>query len=133
MYDGHCGFCNGTVRWFLRRDGKNQLRFVPSSDPRLQPMLARHDMDASGAGPSSILAVRNIGSPTEMVATRSSAAIQMLQVLPAPWPVVAALLRIVPRPLRDLVCRLIARTRYRLAGRLESCPLPTPAERARFL
>ncbi|HZB88569.1 MAG TPA: DCC1-like thiol-disulfide oxidoreductase family protein, partial [Terracidiphilus sp.] len=82
---------------------------------------------------STILVVRNIGTPAEEILTRSNAAIAMLATLPAPWTAVATMLRIIPRPLRDLGYRFIARFRYRLAGRLESCPIPTPAERARFL
>jgi predicted DCC family thiol-disulfide oxidoreductase YuxK len=59
--------------------------------------------------------------------------VALLLELPRPWPAVAILLRTVPRPLRDLGYRLIARWRYRIWERLESCPVPTPDERARFL
>jgi predicted DCC family thiol-disulfide oxidoreductase YuxK len=42
-------------------------------------------------------------------------------------------LRFIPRPLRDLVYRFIARHRYRWFGKTESCWLPTPELRGRFL
>jgi len=57
----------------------------------------------------------------------------LLRELPSPWPAAAAALRLVPRPLRALGYRLVARWRYRIWGRLESCPLPTTEERERFL
>jgi predicted DCC family thiol-disulfide oxidoreductase YuxK len=57
----------------------------------------------------------------------------MLRELPRPWPPVVAVLRWIPRPVRDLGYRLIARWRYRIWGRLKSCPLPTAEERTRFL
>ena len=43
------------------------------------------------------------------------------------------MLRVLPRWLRDLGYDLVARTRYRLFGRYDACPLPDPRHRARFL
>jgi predicted DCC family thiol-disulfide oxidoreductase YuxK len=57
----------------------------------------------------------------------------LLAELPRPWPWVATGLRWIPLPLRDSGYRLVARWRYRLWGRLESCPVPTPEQRERFL
>lgn len=130
LFDGHCGFCNASVRWLLRHDRQDRMRFAPSDDQRVASILARHNL---APDPSSILVLRNTGTPAEQLLMRSEAAIAMLAALPPPWPAAAAALRIIPRPLRDLGYRIVARIRYRLAGRLESCPVPTPAERARFL
>jgi predicted DCC family thiol-disulfide oxidoreductase YuxK len=63
----------------------------------------------------------------------SDAVAAMLSELPRPWPWVAVGLRWVPRAVRELGYRLIASWRYRIWGRLESCPLPTAEERERFL
>ena len=41
--------------------------------------------------------------------------------------------RFVPSFLADLVYRLIAKLRYKVWGKLDSCRIPTPDERARFL
>jgi predicted DCC family thiol-disulfide oxidoreductase YuxK len=135
IFDGHCGFCNHSVRWFLRRDRLDRLRFVPFESPKVAGLLARHGLDAAMAapGPDTILVVRNPEGEAEQVFVRSEAALAMLGKLPRPWPVIAAGLRWVPRPLRDLGYRLVARWRYRIWGRLESCPIPTPQERERFL
>jgi predicted DCC family thiol-disulfide oxidoreductase YuxK len=65
--------------------------------------------------------------------SRSDAVLALLSRLPSPWPTVAGALRLVPRPLRDLAYRLVARWRYRVWGRLETCPIPTAEERNRFL
>ncbi|MEL7063535.1 MAG: DCC1-like thiol-disulfide oxidoreductase family protein, partial [Bacteroidota bacterium] len=40
---------------------------------------------------------------------------------------------LVPGFIRDAVYKVIARNRYRWFGKRDSCRLPTPAERARFL
>jgi predicted DCC family thiol-disulfide oxidoreductase YuxK len=57
----------------------------------------------------------------------------MLRQLPRPWPAVAAVMAWIPHRLRDLGYRLVARYRYRIWGRLETCPIPTARERERFL
>jgi predicted DCC family thiol-disulfide oxidoreductase YuxK len=136
MFDGHCGFCNASVRWLLRRDRGDRLRFVALESERAAPVLARHELGRSMAGgsiPKTILVVRDAGGAAESVLVRSDAVVALLRELPRPWPWVGAALGWVPRPLRDLGYRLVARWRYRIWGRLESCPVPSAAERERFL
>jgi predicted DCC family thiol-disulfide oxidoreductase YuxK len=42
-------------------------------------------------------------------------------------------IRIVPRPVRDWGYDIVARNRYRWFGRTDSCMVPTPELRARFI
>jgi predicted DCC family thiol-disulfide oxidoreductase YuxK len=135
VFDGHCGFCNKSVRWFLRRDRHDRLRFAASQSPRVAELLAGHGFTPSDleTGPNTILVLRDAGGPSERVLVRSEAAVAMLLELPRPWPAVGRLISWIPRPARDLGYRLVARWRYRIWGRLEMCPLPTPEERERFL
>ena len=135
IFDGHCGLCNHSVRWLLARDRSDRFRFVASDSPKVAKLLARHEFNAPTVadGPGSILVVHDAGRPAEQVLLRSAAILALLRELPAPWPAFASGLRLIPRPLRDLGYRLVARWRYRIWGRLESCPIPTAAERSRFL
>jgi predicted DCC family thiol-disulfide oxidoreductase YuxK len=135
IFDGHCGFCNRSVRWFLRRDHKDRLRFVASESPKVRGLLARHGMGLAGSelGPNTIVVVRNPGGPDEQVYIRSEAAREMLAELAQPWRTMGVVFGWIPRPVRDLGYRLIARWRYRIWGQLESCPAPTAEERGRFL
>jgi len=135
IFDGYCGFCNRSVRWFLAHDRQDRLRFVPYESPKIAGLLARHGIGAPELmlDPSTFLVVRDPGSPTERLLVRSDGVLALLRELPRPWPAVAAGLGWVPRALRDLVYRLVARWRYRIWGRMQSCPLPTAEERARFL
>jgi predicted DCC family thiol-disulfide oxidoreductase YuxK len=135
IFDGHCGMCNGSVRWFLVRDRNDRLRFVPSESPKVAEILSRHgvNMAADPAGPNTILVVRDPGGPRELLLERSDGVMAILEELPRPWPALAGVLRWIPGGLRDFVYRLISRWRYRVWGRLESCPLPTAEERERFL
>ena len=131
VFDGHCGLCNKSVRWLLRRDRKDRLRFAASESPQMAELLARHGFSA--AGPETILVVRDAGGPKEQVLVRSDAVVALLAELPRPWPWVAAGLVWITRALRDWCYRIVALWRYRLWGRLENCPIPTPEQRERFL
>lgn len=135
LYDGECGFCNRSIRWLLRRDRHDRLRFAPSSSPDVEELLARHGFQSTGEeqGPGTILVFRNTGTSVEELLVRSNAFLACLRVLPQPWPAFAAGLRIFPRPLREIVYQFIARHRYRIWGRYASCPIPTAEERLHFL
>ena len=133
LYDGQCGFCSRTVRWLVRRDGKDRLRFAASQSTVAGPVLARHGLAAEGGGPGTIVVVRNVETDAEEVLVRSTASLALLAELPQPWPAVGAVLRLVPRAVRDAVYGVVARNRHRLGGAASACPLPTAEEREHFL
>ena len=138
VYDGECGFCNRSIRWFLRRDRKDRLRFVPSNSPAVAELLSRHGIQTNSdtspdSAPDTILVLRNVDTPIEELLVRSNAILACMRVLPQPWPFLATLARIIPRPVRESAYRLIARWRYKIWGRHTTCPIPTPAERKHFL
>ena len=60
----------------------------------------------------------------ERLASRSDAVISVLRLIGGSWTIAAALLRIIPRSIRDWGYGIIARNRYRIFGKSESCPLP---------
>ena len=135
IFDGQCVLCNWTVRWLLRRDRRDRLRFAAFASLKVQGLLARHGFAGfdSGTGPATILVVRDPDGPKEQLLTRSDAVVAILRELPGPWPAIALALGWLPRPVRDFGYLLVARWRYRIWGRLAVCPTPTAAERARFL
>ena len=134
VYDGHCGLCNGWVRWLLRRDRRGRLRFVASQSEKAAGLLARHAEAFEHDGtPGTVLVFRTPLDQQAQPLTRFAAMLAVLHELPRPWPAVAAALGWIPAFLSDPVYRLVARWRYRIWGRLESCPLPTDEERGRFL
>lgn len=125
LYDGLCGFCDGAVQFILRHDRRGALRFAPLQGEAARDVLARHP---ALAGVDSLILVEG-----DTVRVRSDGALQVARLMGGAWPAVAAVLRIVPRPVRDWAYDLIARYRFRLAGRREACRLPTAKERGRFV
>jgi len=134
VYDGHCGLCNGWVRWLVQRDRGDRLRFAPSSLPEVTPLVARHtDLLEPDGTPGTVLVFRSPLEAGEQPLIRFAATLALLRELPRPWPAVAAAMGWIPKFLSDPAYRFVARWRYAIWGRLESCPVPTPKERARFL
>lgn len=124
-FDGVCNLCNGIVKFILRRDKDGAISFAPLQSRAGQDFLERYGPERIGA-PSVFFAEDG------RVSRRSTAALRVLRALG--WPYAALYpLMLIPAPLRDLVYDLAARNRYRLFGRRETCMLPTPAIRDRFL
>jgi predicted DCC family thiol-disulfide oxidoreductase YuxK len=131
LYDGVCGFCNRTVQFILRRDSHDRFRFAA-----LQSDFARSVLEKQGINPGKIetlYLVLDHGLPTERVEQRSDAAISILRELGFFWRALANLGAIFPRGIRDWEYNLIARYRYRIFGKYDSCPLPLPGDRGKFL
>lgn len=129
LYDGHCGFCQASVRWVLRRDRRRTLRFAPLQGATGTAIRSRHPALADA---DSVVWVEDPGGPGERVAIKSGAAQRILGYLGGGWGALR-LCWVVPRVLRDGIYDLIARHRHRIPVGADACLLPGPEERARFL
>ena len=129
LYDGICGVCNSAVRTILRLDRHGTLRFAALDSEVSRTVIARHphlaDVD-------SMVFVEHLGQPDERVTVRSAAALRVADYLGGPW---RALLvaGLIPRSVRDKLYDGFARVRYRVLGTYDTCPVPAPEVRARFL
>ena len=133
LYDGVCGLCNRFVQFILRRDPHAIFRFASLQSPLASVILARHNLNPSALDTVYVVVNPESENSNELLLARSDAALFVLKHLRAPWPVVASLLQLLPKSLRDSVYNAIARHRYRIFGRSETCPLPSPQDRDRFL
>jgi predicted DCC family thiol-disulfide oxidoreductase YuxK len=126
LFDGVCNFCNRSVRFVIRRDREGRFQFAPLQSDLGRRMLQENHLPVDAM--STIVLVEN-----SKVSTRSTAALRIARGLRFPWWMAYYLFIWVPPVLRDLPYRLIARWRYRIFGRQESCPLPPPGIAERFL
>ncbi|WP_322859110.1 DCC1-like thiol-disulfide oxidoreductase family protein [Mycobacterium europaeum] len=129
LYDGVCGVCNSAVQTILRFDPNGPLRFAALDSDFARGVFARHP--AIGQVDSMVF-VDEPGQPTERVAIRSAAALRVVDYLGGPWKLLDVA-RVIPTPLRDWLYDKFARVRYRIFGKHDTCPLPPPEVRARFL
>ena len=128
LYDGLCGFCNGTVRFILKRDARRRLFFAPLQGSTARSILSRHP---ELADVDSLILVESAGAQ-ERAYSRSEAVLRIVRYLGGAWPLVSVL-RLAPAPIRNWAYDLFARHRYRMFGRYDACPLPPHEVRARFL
>ena len=130
LYDGTCGLCNRVVRFLLKRDRQDRLRFAALQSAPGREILARHDR--SDADLETVLFVRNWGEPSEDLLSRSDAAISATRALGGSWRL-AIVFYVVPRIVRDAGYNFIARRRYRLFGKFDTCPVPDAGVKHKFL
>jgi predicted DCC family thiol-disulfide oxidoreductase YuxK len=130
LYDGVCGLCDRLVRFLLRVDRRRVLTFAPLQGETAAALRRR---EPRLAGVDSVVFVRDHDTPREQVFLRSRAAVEILAVLGGRWRLLSWPLRLVPPPLRAAAYDVIARRRYGWFGRFDSCRLPSPEERERFL
>ena len=131
LYDGVCGLCNRLNQFVLRRDPQGIFRFASLQGALAARILTRHGKDPADL--DTLYAVVNPDQPDEQLLSRSDAAIFVLKQLGGFWGILGFVLQFKPKFVRDWAYRLIARNRYRLFGRYETCQIPTPETRNRFL
>ncbi|MEZ5287404.1 MAG: DCC1-like thiol-disulfide oxidoreductase family protein [Vicinamibacterales bacterium] len=125
LFDGTCGFCEGSVRFIARRDPAGYFHFAPSQWP-----VARRLLEARGIAPAAARSLVLIEG--DQVYLRSTASLRIAARLTRPWRWASLLLR-VPRPVRDGAYAVVAAVRHRLAGRSTACEIPPPELRARLV
>lgn len=136
LYDGVCGLCNRLVQFVVRHDHNAIFRFAALQSSLAARILARHG--ANAADLDTVYVVLNYVAghekqPDEVLLARSDAILYLLRRLGRSWSLVAFLMSLLPRFLRDWGYNQVARFRYRLFGRYDSCPLPSVETRHRFL
>lgn len=131
LYDGVCGFCQATNQFILARDTADHFRFASLQNPLAQGLLAKHGVAAVDL--TTVYVVPDHGGPNERLLSRGDAVAFVLQQLPGVWSPLGKLLALMPSGLVDWGYGLVSRNRYKLMGKHESCPIPPPEQRAKFL
>lgn len=124
FFDGVCGFCNKFINWIVVRDHHRRLRFAPLQGSTAQELIPQHYTQNL----STVVLHTDHGNYTH-----SAAVCRILFAIGGPWRLAAALLWLIPFPLRNLGYSLIGRIRYRLFGKLDQCRIPSVDERGLFL
>jgi predicted DCC family thiol-disulfide oxidoreductase YuxK len=127
FFDGICGLCNRTVDFVLREDREENFLYSPLQGETFK-CLTRNHPEALNA--DSIFVLRR--GQKEILLQRSDAFLYILENLPR-YRGLALIGKRFPKRIRDSLYRLIAATRYRIWGQLDSCRIPSPEEKAKFL
>ena len=124
LFDGVCNLCNSSVQFIIERDTEGIFKFAALQSELGQELLKKFGQDTTDF--DTIVLVEN-----DEFYTKSDAALRVAKSLKGiQW---LWVFRFVPRFIRDGVYSLISKNRYRWFGKEESCWLPTPDLKTRFL
>ena len=129
LYDGVCGLCNAICQSILARDRRGVFAFASLQSATGRAWLERFNRNVDALD-TFYLVKDYLASP--VILEKSNAALAVAAALGAPWSW-TAVFRVVPHVLRDALYDFVARHRYQWFGRYETCLIPTPEQRARFL
>lgn len=122
-FDGVCGLCNGFIDFIMKIDRKNMFKFSPLQSEHAQKNLPKEfteDLDS---------VVVQIDGQT---LRKSKAVFAVLKRIGGVW-TVASSVGLLPESFLNKAYDMVAENRYKIFGKKESCRLPTPEERQRFL
>ena len=124
LYDGVCVFCSRWVQFVIARDTAKRFRFTPIQSPYGTRLAQAFGIDPGDPDTNAVIH----GGRAHL---KSDAALTVLSNLPG-WSWTRALFA-VPKPLRNAVYGVVARNRYRIFGKFESCFVPDAELRRRVL
>jgi len=116
VFDGFCHVCTGGVRFVQRHPLDPPFELVPMQRERGRALLATHGIDPED--PTTFLVLDD-----GKVMTESDGSLHVMAALGGIWRLTAAG-RIVPKPVRDWLYRVLARNRYNWFGKRDTCYLP---------
>lgn len=125
VFDAMCVLCSANAQFVLRHDRRGHFRLASMQGEAGAALYRRFGIDP--ADPETLIVVEG-----DHALRDSDAVLAIWRGLGWPWRA-AGVLRLVPRQLRDPLYRRVARNRYRLFGKRETCWVPTPAQRGRIL
>lgn len=129
LFDSLCNLCNGWSRLILKYDREQHFTLCRAQSAAGQYLLKQLGMPLYNY--ETIILLERENSSFRQY-HKSDAALRITASLKGYWRFLA-LLRYIPRPIRDLVYDLVARNRYRWFGRRNHCLLPNTADEHRFL
>jgi predicted DCC family thiol-disulfide oxidoreductase YuxK len=125
LFDGVCNVCNAWVQFLIARDPKAQFRLASVQSPAGQGVLAWCGLPSDEF--DTMVLVED-----GKAYFQSTAFLRIVRRLTWPWPLLSLGI-VAPVFVRDWLYDRLARNRYALFGKRESCLMPTPAIRSRFL
>jgi predicted DCC family thiol-disulfide oxidoreductase YuxK len=125
VFDAECLLCSANAQFVLDHDRRGHFLLASMQGEAGSALYRRFGIDP--ADPDTLIVVEG-----DRVRRDSDAILAIWAGLGWPWRA-ATMFRLIPRGSRDLVYRWVARNRYRLFGRRDTCWLPAPAFRDRIL
>jgi|SRR5690606_14660357 len=126
LFDGVCNLCNASVQYIIKHDTKDVFLFAPLQSEVGKQLIEAYNIDTKKT--DSII----LYAPEKGIDYKSNAALKIAKHLGFPRNLMV-LFFIVPAFIRNWVYDYIAKNRYRWYGKKESCMIPTPELKNKFL
>jgi len=125
LFDGVCNLCNSSVNFIIDRDKKNVFKFAALQSETGQKFLDKFGMNKNDFDSVVLLDENKFYS-------KSTAALMIVKEFPSLWKALFVFI-IIPAPLRNFLYDLVAKNRYRWFGKKDSCRMPSPELKNKFL
>lgn len=125
FFDGVCNFCNASVNFIIERDKNNIFKFCSIQSEKAKELLNLPEKYFSSPDTFILL-------DENKTYTHSTAALKVAKHLSFPWHLFYIFI-IIPPFVRNFFYSLFARHRYKLFGKSDTCRIPTPSEKQKFL
>ena len=125
LFDGVCNLCNGLVGFIIKRDKNRKFKFASLQSGAGRLWLEKFEL--SGNEFESFVLIKK-----DQYYLKSTAALKTVSELGGVWKTFYIFI-FIPRPIRDFLYDIIAKSRYKVFGKRATCMIPTPALAARFL
>lgn len=123
FFDGVCGLCSSLVDFALPKFSEGQIFFAPLQGPTAKNSLPHQDL-----GLEYVVYYRD-----GVIHRKTKAVAYLLQDIGGIYKPTSIMLHAIPSFVSDFFYGLVAKYRYRIFGKAETCRLPTPQERKFFL
>jgi predicted DCC family thiol-disulfide oxidoreductase YuxK len=124
-FDAHCVFCSRWVELVLRYDRAGRYRLLSAQSVIGRALYVHYGLDPENYE-TNILLIDGVAL------IKAEGSIRLAMGLGVPWSL-AGVLRVLPRRLADTLYDWVARNRFRISGRRETCYLPRAVDRDRFI
>ena len=125
LFDGVCNFCNASINFIIDHDPEKRFTFAPLQSEIGQDILRKFNKNTEDF--DSVILLKN-----NTLYQKSEAALEITKYLSGFWKHLA-IFSIFPTFFLNFFYDIIAKNRYRIFGKMDSCRIPTPELRERFL
>lgn len=120
IFDGVCGLCNKSVDILIKIDKEKIFKYTSLQGEFVKTLDHEPDIDS--------IIFYDYGT----VYYKSTAILKIFQALGGIWKI-TAIFFLIPKIIRDYLYDLIAKYRYKLFEKMESCRIPQKGEQELFL
>ena len=125
LFDGVCNLCISIVNFTIKKDTKGKFKFAALQSESGQALLNKFGLSTKDF--NSFIFISG-----DKYFIKSSAVLHVLKELRIVW-ILFYIFIVIPRPIRDFMYSIIAKTRYTIFGKQNTCFIPSPDIKRKFL